>query len=194
MRQICTFLMLALWLGVPMLAEADFVKYRTRDGRIGFAQDTTGVPAGATVISEDQTSGNLVIETDQKLGRRPNRSRGQSINQTIEEIDRDNQNRRKEESDKRSSIRTREKEAEEARKAASHACTKVRTGRGRYGKGVRRFRGDCKAARHREQAAAAAFKKESVDLDEEGWDVEEFLEKPEAEERDEPEEADDDDD
>ena len=55
MRFVCLLLALGLALGPGAVigaraAFAQFVKYRTAEGSIGFAQDESGVPPGATVI------------------------------------------------------------------------------------------------------------------------------------------------
>ncbi len=197
MRLVCSLIVLCLTLGPGAVIGAgaalaqDFVKYRRVDGSIGFAQDLTGVPAGAVVIPSAAASPPLQIVKEAPAlsprGGNAWREHERRQNQAIREVDRAAAGRKQETKRISDAIYRDAEKLEKAKAERGHACR-----RGSRDFSGHRFWVDpagCKRVLQRIKSAEASLRATGDWLDEEGLDVEDYLrDEDEAEEADEPQE------
>jgi hypothetical protein len=169
-------------------APADVVRYRTRDGQIGFVDDPARVPAGAAILpAPDAEPERLqVVEPDSavppvtpvagQLEAQP--PQPVPFEEAAEEALAAEERARKEREEVREEILSAQRELEAAREARRGSC-----GNGYYGRRPPRFdnRTACYADTQRMQAAEQKLREIRAELEEEFEDTAEFFPDGEAE-------------
>jgi hypothetical protein len=162
----------------------EIIKYRTPDGQVGFAQDASGVPAGATVLDANASGKEIRIDPTAAVPAAPAPAqRRRSLEQAIQQEEQVQARKLRESESVRSKIKASHQRARSAEAAADRACTPITIGRDQ--RGTIQGYGDCKGAREKASKARATYQAEREELELEGWDVEGMVERPDELDRDE---------